>query len=389
MNHIGVVSLVFDPQLNKLSKKKALRDGLSAVVQLGDTLWVANDEAITLERFSRQGVDDAGNYTYGAHQQFTLHEYLTLPAPPSPTSSEFEEADLEGLAYADGYLWLVGSHSRKRKDIKKKNGVPENFARLATVTNDGNRFLLARIPVIAKDGSYCLAKAVEADGQVRTAAQLPCTITSSALTAALTTDEHLKDFLPIPGKDNGFDIEGLAVVGDRVFLGLRGPVLRGWAVIVELAVMVNPTNPAELQLQPINPNNPHNPTQPTYRKHFLDLDSLGVRDLCVDGADLLILAGPTLVLDGAVTLFRWPGATQVAGERLVARNELVNVMDIPHNKGEDYAEGITRFAIDDGATDALLVVYDAVSKQRLVGESAVQVDLFVLSSIAEIVDFQE
>lgn len=378
MNHVGTLVLTFDPQLNKLSKKKELRHGLSAVVQLGDTLWVANDESITLERLARQEIEIGANYHYGAHQQFALHEYLALPAPPTPDDKNVEEADIEGLAYADGYLWLVGSHSRKRRAVKPKHTAQQNFARLAEVSSDGNRFLLARIPVIAKDGTYTLVKEVEKNGEngeKRTAAQLPCTTTSSALTEALTTDAHLKDFLPLPGKDNGFDVEGLAVVADRVFLGLRGPVLRGWAVILELAVAVNPANPAELQLQTINPNNPHNPTHFTYRKHFVDLDGLGVRDLCVDGADLLILAGPTLVLDGAVTVFRWPGGVQVTQERLVARDELVKVMDIPHNNGEDYAEGITLFRTDDGVADALLVVYDSVSRQRQIGESAVNVDL--------------
>jgi hypothetical protein len=44
----------------------------------------------------------------------------------------------------------------------------------------------------------------------------------------------LHDFLPLPGKDNGFDVEGLAVFGARLFVGLWGPVLCGWAVILEL-----------------------------------------------------------------------------------------------------------------------------------------------------------
>jgi hypothetical protein len=380
MNRVSTVLLTFDPQLNKLSKKKELRHGLSAVVQLGDTLWIANDESITLERLARQGVDDEGHYHYGAHEQFALHEYLALPAPPTVDGKAIEEADIEGLAYADGYLWLVSSHSRKRKTVKPKRTVQQNFVRLAEVSSDGNRFLLARIPIVEKDGSYYLLKEVTENGQKRTVAQLSCTTIGSALTEALGTDEHLKDFLAIPGKDNGFDIEGLAVVRDRLFVGLRGPVLRGWAVILELAVTVNPAQPTELQLQPINPDNPHNPTQPTYRKHFLDLDGLGVRDLCVDGADLLILAGPTLVLDGAVTVFRWPGGAQVTQERLVLREDLVKVMDIPHNNGEDYAEGITLFPTDNGGDNALLVVYDSMSKQRQVDESAVNVDLFTLST---------
>ncbi len=42
--------------------------------------------------------------------------------------------------------------------------------------------------------------------------------------------------VPIPGKDNGFDIEGLAVREDRLLLGLRGPVLRGHAFVLELSL---------------------------------------------------------------------------------------------------------------------------------------------------------
>ena len=45
-----------------------------------------------------------------------------------------------------------------------------------------------------------------------------------------------------------------------------------------------------------------------YRKHVLRLDGLGVRDLCPHGEDLLVLAGPTMDLDGPVHVFRWHGA---------------------------------------------------------------------------------
>ena len=40
----------------------------------------------------------------------------------------------------------------------------------------------------------------------------------------------------IPGKDNGLDIEGLAVDGHRLLLDPRGPVLRGWSALLEIAV---------------------------------------------------------------------------------------------------------------------------------------------------------
>src|SRR5262245_25368866 len=110
--------LEFNPELNKLSKDKALRDGLSVVVQIGDTLWVTNDETISLERLSRQRQRREGAYHYGEHTQFALSDFLRLPvSPPSDPKKrdQIEEADVEGLDYRDGYLWLVGSHSLKRK----------------------------------------------------------------------------------------------------------------------------------------------------------------------------------------------------------------------------------------------------------------------------------
>jgi hypothetical protein len=44
MNRPRTVLLEFDPRRNKLREDKKLSDGLSAVVQTGDALWVANDE---------------------------------------------------------------------------------------------------------------------------------------------------------------------------------------------------------------------------------------------------------------------------------------------------------------------------------------------------------
>jgi hypothetical protein len=72
----------------------------------------------------------------------------------------------------------------------------------------------------------------------------------------LADDEHLAPFLPIRGKDNGLDVED----------GRQ------------------------------------------YRKRMLALGGLGVRDLCPHGPDLLVLAGPTMDLDGPVHVFRWHGA---------------------------------------------------------------------------------
>jgi hypothetical protein len=373
------VLLEFNSELNRLRQGKELRHGLSGVVQIGTTLWVANDETISLECLSYQKERAHGAYKYNKHQQFALSDYLSLPVPPpSDLDEKIEEADIEGLDYKDGYLWLVGSHSLKRSN-PDKDSKEENFKRLAKVSADGNRYLLARIPVVKKDGSYTLEKETDQNGNQRTAAQLRGLAKGNLLTEALAQDKHLQRFFAIPSKDNGFDIEGLAVAGDdRLFLGLRGPVLRGWATLLELELQLSQDNPHELILKDINPNNPFNPDYYSYRKHFLELDGLGIRDLCVDGSDLLILAGPTMDLDGPVSVFRWQGGAQPPEESLVSRDKLQKIIEIPYAQGKDHAEGMTLFSPNDSDTRSLLVVYDSASEDRQTGNSALKADIFTL-----------
>ena len=163
---------------------------------------------------------------------------------------------------ADGYLWLVGSHSLKRTKPKEGKSPEDNRERLAEVTSDGNRFLLARVPLAADGGLHTLEKETTQAGRRRVAAQLHGDAKGSHLTDALRDDEHLGRFFGdpgvdnsgIPGKDNGFDIEGLAVSSGRVFIGLRGPVLRGWAVILEVEVADDDQDPSRLKLEGIGPD---------------------------------------------------------------------------------------------------------------------------------------
>lgn len=374
MNPTSTVDLQFNPERDDLGKDKELRDGLSVALQIGDTLWVANDESISLERLSLIEGSNTGKYRFGRHhKQFSLDDYLRLPVAPPDDPADLEELDVEGLDYDDGYLWLVGSHSLKRKKPTLKDGAKAAQKQLAKVSADGNRYLLARIPVVKGDGTYTLTKVDTQKGKKRTAAQLHGNAQGNDLTEALRGDQHLGLFLAIPGKDNGFDIEGLAVAGERLFLGLRGPVLRGWAVILELELEEDNEQPSALRLKPIGPK------KRLYRKHFLQLGGLGIRDVCVQGSDLLILGGPTMDLDGPVTIFRWPGGTEPKGESVVPADELERVLDVPYGQGVDHAEGMTLFSPDGGAARSALVVYDSASKSRQLGRSAVAADVFLLS----------
>ncbi|VVM83971.1 hypothetical protein PS647_02468 [Pseudomonas fluorescens] len=370
MNRINRVFLKFDSQFD-MGEKKKLRDGLSAVLQIDQTLWLANDETLSLERLTFHGQTATDDFMYGEHQQFPLSQLLNLPVPPK-SAQNFEEADIEGLAFdeTESYLWLIGSHSLKRKQADPEKSEGENIARLSKVGSDGNRYLLARIPVVEQDGSLQLTR--ESVEPQRTAAQLHGEHSWSALTKALKHDEHLGDFFATPSKDNGFDIEGLAVAGKRLFIGLRGPVLRGWAIILEIEPQVDEHDSHTLTLAKIGED------CCPYRKHFVQLGGLGIRDLCVHGDDILILAGPTMDLDGPVTVSRWVNGARTVGESLVFNENLEKLLDVPFSHASDHAEGMTLFSTTDGARPSLLIVYDTPGVDRKRPDGSVEADIFEL-----------
>ena len=344
-----------------------LRDDLSAVTRVGDDLWLASDEGAALERLSR-GPGGA----FDRHASFPIARFLRLPEPGG-------EVDVEGLDESDGWLWLVGSHSARRRQPDDDGSPGKRMRRLAKVDASPNRHLLARIPLVrTADGSWEPTDEASDDaapGGVRQAGLLRVGRRRSALTRAVRDDEHLAPFLGLPGKDNGFNVEGMAVAGDRVFLGLRGPVLRGYAMVLELRVQADADDPSRLRLARIGRRGRR------YRKHFLDLRGLGVRELCLDGDDLLILAGPTMTLDGRATVFRWRGALSADGDGIVGRDELQVALELPYGLGDDegveHPEGMALAQTEDGRK-AVLVVYDAPHARRRHGDAAVEADLFPL-----------
>ena len=334
------------------------RDDLSAILLTPDNnLWLGSDETSTLERLSL--VEER---TFANHYSFKVAEFIDLP------ESSDQEIDIEGLYYADNYIWLVGSHSWKRKRPKEDKTDIKNLQRLATLDSQANRYLLARIPLI--DGQlYRSCQHPDNSEQQLSAAKLETTKKGNLLIDALQKDPHLGLFVAsaVPSKDNGFDIEGLAVYQNRIFVGLRGPVLRGWAIILELEI--EESKPELLKLKQIGE------AGQLYKKHFVYLKGLGVRDLCFDGEDMLILAGPTMDLDGPVKVFRLENVLALA-DNVLSKPE--PVLDLPYGDGEDHAEGITLF--DSIAQEhSLLVVYDSPAKQtRLEGENGVKSDVFKL-----------
>jgi hypothetical protein len=248
----------------------------------------------------------------------------------------------------------------------------EAIRELSGVKRKGNRFILARLPLTpGDDGLPEPRRTVTSSdsGETIRSAQLPCTPFSSALTDAIGEDEHpdplLAPYLELPSKENGLDIEGLAVSGDRLLLGLRGPVLRGWAVVLDLETG---NDDGQLKLKRTDANHRR------YRRHLLDLQGLGIRDLCLNGDDLFVLAGPTMDHDGPILLFLWKYALRTTSESIITGDNLTLLFPIPHTTGANRAEGITLMP----DRKSLLVVYDSPGKERLREEGGVIADVFSL-----------
>ncbi|MEL6260190.1 MAG: DUF3616 domain-containing protein [Cyanobacteria bacterium J06626_6] len=339
------------------SDRADVRADMSAIARTPDgSLWIGSDELNTFERL----LPTEGGH-YGHHQPYRVSDYVELQDADS-------EIDIEGLDFSEGYLWLVGSHSTKRKRAKGKDPA-EDIQRLLEIKTEYNRYLLARIPIV--EGVPVKRDAVSG----REAARLETKGKKSVLVKHLKKDKHIGPFLKmgLPSKDNGFDIEAIAAKDHRLYLGLRGPVLRGMAIILE--VELKQPKSGDLKLKKLEDG-------AFYRKHFVDLNGLGVRDLCFQGEDLLILAGPTMPLASIMQLFRFKDAVVHRADTLWLQSSeaLVKLFDFPFRVGEDKAEGLCLLPerLDSDRDNSAMVVYDSPAEERIQNSGGILADVFQL-----------
>ena len=304
---------------------------LSASVRIGSSLFIGADEACAIERLTITS-DGAGD-----HRCFRLANLLDLADPEA-------EADIEGLAECDGWLWVVGSHSRTRAKAEKKEDRCIDLEAFADLKDTRSRCLLARLPLLPDGEGW---QPVKLDGK-RQAGLMRQNKHGNALAKAMRDDLLLAPFTRVPAKEGGIDVEGLAVCGERVALGLRGPVIGTHAVLLELEVKTKKSGALDLKSSPVI--------------RLLALEGLGIRDLKRRGDDLLILAGPTTGLSGpcAVYLWRdWVGDPPLH-DRQVRLHRPERILELPFGRGVDHPEGLALMG-----DDHLLVICDGPAPDRI------------------------
>lgn len=253
---------------------KDLTQNLSALAADNGLLWLGGDEGRSLYRLQR-----LGEHRYGDLRKVKLNDFGLAGGNVDG------ESDIEGLALDADRLWLVGSHSRRRRKHDDDEGEP-----LSLLENDKQ-----------SRNAHVLGCLRLNDGGLPVAGQrlaFDAAAGRDALSQFLATDPLIAPFVKIPGKENGLDIEGIAARGERVLVGLRGPVLRGIAIVLDL------------HLDGVKKDGSSTLTLAAQRFRYLQLSGLAVRDLAVvpGSDDVLVLAGPTMTVAGPCYLYRWRNA---------------------------------------------------------------------------------
>lgn len=322
-------------QFGEGKKKKALRN-FSAGTRIGKSLFLGSDEHAEIDLLSLQPQGE-----WSGHLQFRLGDLL-------PLDSAEQEADLEGLSADNGWLWVVGSHARTRPKVEKAKDERIDLEALADLKDTRPRCLLARLPLVERSG---ISHPVSADGN-RRAGMLLQHSEGNALAVALTKDPLLAPFTKIPAKEGGVDIEGIAANGPRIALGMRGPVIGGHGLILEIEIGEDDKGALQIIQGPV--------------RRLVALEGLGVRDLKRMGDDLLILAGPTTALSGPCAIYRWRGwASDLPHDPAkVHLHRPERLLDLPFGRGSDHPEGLALWELADGAT-GLMVIYDSPADDRI------------------------
>lgn len=232
------------------------------------------------------------------------------------------EMDIEGLVFEAGTLYVTGSHTLRRPPLKADKNLAQNRKRLRSKAIDAQR---------NRDWLYRLQ--LNDDLSVRHKERI-------SLRKIINKNPVLKPFSRIPGKENGVDIEGIAVDGDWLYLGLRGPVLRGNYVPVLKLKFDAPKKSHELL--------------------FVQLSGRGCREIKRVSDGFLLIAGPVGDGNYPYQLYHWNGLDMVPGQDRAEKEcgEIRLLGDFPATTGKP--EGL---AIQKEGEDYydILVIYDGIT----------------------------
>jgi hypothetical protein len=263
------VALAFGPSDARASSDD--RAELSGVVLRNKLLLTISNEALEKRKHYVQVFREAP----GGGYEFTRDVLLFL-APKGGCM----EADFEGLTRKGDVYFAITSHSANRRKQDADNDYKTNRRNLTRkeIGECTSRHQLVRFRI----GAGPVAE------QLKTI----------SLQQLIKGHPVLSPFAGIPSKENGVDIEGIAALGDDLYVGFRGPVLRqNYVPILKLSQKMTRRSVENSKVL------------------FVDLGGRGIRDIAPGppGKDLVVLAGPNGDERQSFAIYFWDGQDQVKG----------------------------------------------------------------------------
>ena len=296
---------------------RAAKD-LSAIGQVGPYLVIGGDEAVgpdknlnIIQLLSKQG---DGQYVVG--------EDILLP---DIDKNDGGELDIEGIAVDGNFIYVIGSHSFRRNQTSSKKSYKKN----RKTFNKGK---------IEEEPSRDWLHRIEVNQQAQPVAKM-----SISLRDVISNHKALKAFSEIPSKENGVDIEGIAVDDGWLYAGFRGPVFRDNYVPILKFKFDQHENSANLL--------------------FVKLEGGGIRDMARVEDGFLLVSGPVGDAPGPYQVYHWNGLDMVPGkDRADTKGYIKKLGNIDVSKGK--AEGILPLELERGADDdcqyKFMIIFDGV-----------------------------
>lgn len=267
---------------------------MSAIDMVHDYYLIGVDEAVdgddgeanVIQLFAKAG---SGNFE--RRSSIALCQSGSAAGCSDP---ERNEMDIEALAVDGATVYIIGSHSVARRRLDEDKKYKRNRKRITAgsvaAADDGNKH--AWKAATGRDRLVRLT--IDAQGN-------PSGLEETSLTGVISALTALKPFQTLPSKENGVDIEAMAIRGGKLHIGFRGPVLRGGYTPV-LKADFELLAEAEQQIDADD-------------LLFVQLDGLGIRSMTTVSTGFLIVAGPVGDAPGPYQLFHWDGLDTIPGKK--------------------------------------------------------------------------
>jgi hypothetical protein len=294
LGSVKIISNIY----NDNNKNKSI----SAIEVVGDRLIIGADEGNKIKILKHNG------------EGYVVERGISL--------SNDKEIDIEGIACEGEMVYVVGSHSAKREQIDVDRSYEQNRKAIKTVLSESQRDRLFRLNL---------------NGDTE--------IEQTSLRPIIDRHDLLQLFSKIPSKENGINIEGMAVLNGLLYIGFRGPVLRGNWVPILKCKFATPIDLADLVL--------------------VNLGGRGIRDLTPVKNGFLILAGPVGEGEDSYQIYAWDGEDCLPGTRTSGKMGQIKLLGEIPVFDNTKAEGIALL------TESLLdyevvIVFDGVENGALV-----------------------